>query len=127
MDAQRLLAIHFWDDGDMLGTLCPAGPHKSPTLLAGVLGLVRCHGSIHSTTWTLSKDLQASPIHIETHGVIYVPLDPSGAPQVYYLENKGPPPYPSYSKEFIPQYGTFGYYYAFGGPYDIYILLFGPL
>ena len=73
MDVQRLLAIHFWDDGDMLGTICPGGPHRSPTLLAGVPGLVRCHGNIHSTTQTLAEDLQASSIHMETHGVIYVP------------------------------------------------------
>ena len=127
MDAQRLLKIHFWDDDDMLGTLCPVGPHGSPTLLAVVPGLVRCHGNIHSTTRALAEDLQASPIHMETHGVIYVPSDPLGAPHVYYLENKGPPPCPSYSEEFIPQYGTSGYYYAFRGPYDMYILLFGPL
>ena len=81
MDSQRLLAIHFWDDGDMLGTLCPGSPHSSPTLLAGVPGLVRCHGSIHSTIWALVEDLQASLIHMETHGVIYVPSYPLGAPQ----------------------------------------------
>jgi len=49
----------------------------------------------------------------ETHGVIDVPSDPMRAPQVYYLENKGPPPCPSYSEEFIHQYGTSGCYWAF--------------
>lgn len=69
---------------------------------------------------------RGSLIHMETHGVIYVPSYPLGAPQVYYLENKGPPPCPSYSEEIIPQYGTLGYYWAFAGPYDMHILLFGP-
>jgi len=55
MDVQRLLAIHFWDDGDMIGTLCPIGPHRSPMLLACVPTLVRYHGNIHSTTWTLQR------------------------------------------------------------------------
>ena len=98
MDVQRLLAIQFLDDGDMLGTLCPTDPHRSPTLLASVLALVRCHGSIHSTTWTISKDLQASLIHIVTHEIIDVPSDPLRAPQVYCLENKEPPPFPSHSE-----------------------------
>ena len=80
MDVQRLLAIHFWDDGDMIGTLCLAGPHRSPTLLAGVPALVRCHGSIHSTTWTIAEDRQMSLIHMETHGVIDVPSNPLRAP-----------------------------------------------
>ena len=66
MDAQRLLMIHFWDNGDMLGTLCLAGPHRSPTLLTGLPRLVQGHGNIHSTTWTLAEDLQASLIHMET-------------------------------------------------------------
>lgn len=57
MDAQGLLVIHFWDDDDMFGTLCPVGPHRSPTLLTGVPGLVRCHENIHSTTWTLAEGL----------------------------------------------------------------------
>jgi len=105
----------------------PSRPPQEPHTLGRFLGLVGCHGSIHPTTWTLVEDLHASSIHMETHGVIYVPSHPLGAPQVYYLENKGPPPCPSYFEEFIPQYGTSGYYYAFGGPYNMYILLFGPL
>ncbi len=91
MDAQRPLAIHFWDDGDMIGTLCLVGHHRNPTLLASVPTLVRCHGGIHSTTWTIAEDLQISPIHMETHGVIYVPSNPLGAPQGYYLETRGHP------------------------------------
>ena len=101
MDAQRLLAIQFWDGSDMFGTLCPTAltphsAHRSPTLLAGVPELVQCHGNIHSTTWTIAEDLQTSLIHMETHGVIDVPSDSQREPQVYYLENKGPPPCPSY-------------------------------
>jgi len=91
INAQRLLAIHFWVDGDMFGKLCPASPHTRPPLFSGVPGLVRCHGSIHSTTQTLAEDLQASSIHMENHRVIYVTSDPLGAPQVYYLEIRGYP------------------------------------
>ena len=101
----------------------PNSPHKIPTLLAGFLGHVRYHGNVHSITQALAKDLQASL----THGIICVPPHPLGAPRVYYLENMGPSPCPSYSEEFIPHYGTPGHYKAFRGPYDIYILLFGPL
>ena len=88
----------------------PNRPHRSPTLLAGVPRLTRCHGSVHSTTRALIEDLQASLIHMETHGAICVPPHPLGAPQVYYLESKWPPPYPSYSEDFIPHCGTSGYY-----------------
>jgi len=42
---------------------------------------------------------------------LFLPFqDPLGAPQVYYLENKGSAPFPSYSREFIPQYLTSGHY-----------------
>ena len=83
MNVRSLLATHFWDDGDTIGILYPTGRHRSPTPLARVVTLIRCHGIIHSTTWTISEDLQTSLIHMDTHGVIDVPSDPLRAPQVY--------------------------------------------
>ena len=91
----------------------PSKPHESTTHLASVPWLVRGQGSVHSIIWTLTNDLQESSTHMETQGVIGVPPHPLGAPQVYYLENKGPPPCQRHFEDFIHHYGTFGYYRAF--------------
>ena len=106
-DVQRLLEIHLWDEDDALGTLCLANPTGAPH------------------TWKVSRDLyddMASSLpsfeplqmiyrHLrlmETHVVIGVPPHTLGAPQVCYLEIKGPPPCPSPFEDFIHHYGTYG-------------------
>ena len=64
---------------------------------------------------------------METQGVIGVPPHPLGAPQVYYLENKGPLPCQSHFEEFIHHYGTFGYYQAFWrAPQHAHIIISPP-
>ena len=130
MDPHRFLEINR--DPPLGGGGCtwytmPSRIHRSTTHLAGVPELVRGHGSIHSIIWTLTNDLQASLTHIENQGGIDVPPHPMGAPQVYYLENKGSPPCQSHFEELFIILALLEIIRRFGGPHDIHILLFDLL
>ena len=105
----------------------PSRPRRCTTLLVGVPGLVRWHGSIHSIIWALTYGIETSLTHMETHEVIGVPPHPLGAPQIYCLENKGLPPYTSLLRILFIIMALMDLMRPLGGPYYMHRLSFDLL
>ena len=79
--------------------------------LADNPGLVSWCGIIYTITWALIDGLQASSTYLETHEVTDVPSQPLEAPQVYYVEKKGPPLSMTFESP-THHYGIYGFHKA---------------
>ena len=82
---------------------------------------------IRSIIGALTDGLQESSTHLETHEVIIVPPHPLGAPQVYCLENKRPPPCPSLLRVLFFIMAPMDLIKPLGAPYAMYFLSFDLL
>lgn len=118
------LKIHLLDEEDALGSPFPSHPHKCTMHFEFDPGLVGWWGIVYTIIWALTNGLQASSTHLETHEVIIVPPHPLGAPQVYCLENKGPPASPSLLRVLFFIMEPMDLIGPLRGPYDMYCLSF---
>lgn len=122
-----MLEILPLDEEDAPSSFLPSRPHKCIMQLEFDLDLVRRCGIPYMIIKVVADDLHASSTHLETHEVIVVPPQPLGAPQVYFLENKGPTPYPSLLRVLHFIMAPMELIRPLRGSYDMHRLLFDLL
>ena len=93
-EVQRLLEIHLLDEEVVAGSPLPKQTHSCAMHLVDDPRLVCWCGITYTIIWALIDDLYTSLTYLEMHEVTCVPSHLLGAPEVYYVENKGPTPCP---------------------------------